>query len=121
MTKQVLKISDYVLWIHLGVSEEERIKPQQVNLNIEINFLENLPACETDEIKNTVCYDELTTQIRFYVQEKQFKTIEYLAKKIYELTKQKIIQKNQTLIHIHKVAPPMPHILGGTHFIYGDA
>ncbi len=121
MNMQKLKISDYVLWIHLGVSEEERVKPQQVNLNIEITFLENLSACETDDIKNTVCYDELTSQIRLFVQERSFKTIEFLAKNIFDLTKEKISQTNRTQIHIHKVAPPMPHILGGTHFVYGDA
>lgn len=120
MAYQKLKIQDYALWLHLGVSDQERHKPQQVNLSLEIEFLEPLKACDTDQLEDTVCYDLLTTQIAKELHSKSFKTIEFLAKEIFDFIKPRVSTKNRLQIHIHKVSPPMPHILGGTHFYYGD-
>ncbi len=121
MNYQKLQIKDYVLSVHLGITEQERVIPQEVRLTIDILFLEPVGSCVTDSIENTVCYDKLTTEIRTYIGTNHYKTIEYLSKKIFDLTKKQIPQSNKTLIHIHKVNPPMPHIVGGTHFTYGDA
>lgn len=120
MKKQKLKISDYALWIHLGVSEQEQFKPQRVHLSIEIEYLEDLKSCTNDSIEDTTCYDTLTQSISDFLKTKKIKTIEYLAKVIYDFSKPQILQKNNLTIHILKVHPPMPNILGGTHFTYGD-
>lgn len=121
MKKQKLKIQDYALWVHLGVSEQEQFKPQRVHLSIEIEYLEDLRSCFNDSIEDTTCYDSLTQGVAHLLKDKKIRTIEYLAKIIYDYAKPQILQKNKLTLQIHKVHPPMPNILGGTHFIYGDS
>jgi FolB domain-containing protein len=121
MKNQKLKIQDYALWIHLGVSEHEQFKKQRVHLSIEIEYLEDLKSCLNDSIEDMTCYDSLTQGIENFLKDKKIRTIEHLSKIIYDFSKSKILQKNKLNIHIHKVHPPMPNILGGTHFTYGDS
>lgn len=77
----VLFLEDIVFSVKLGVTEEERAVPQDVNISITIEY-EDDRAQISDDINDAYCYDEMLNIINDTVSSKQYKLIEHLCNDI---------------------------------------
>lgn len=68
----------------IGTKKEERIKPQELIINIQIN-LDRTKAQTTDKLKDTLDYELVKNRIRDFVMKSDFFLIEHLANKITDL------------------------------------
>lgn len=115
-----LFIRELSLFVTLGCLPEERIKPQEVRINIELRFLNPPAAIDSDNIGDTISYVDITEALEKFCEGKEFKLIEKLAADLTRVTKE-IIQDRATMsLTVHKVKPPILNLNGGTHFRIAD-
>ena len=114
-----LKINQFELAVFLGWSAEERAVTQKVALDIYLQFAKTPIACQTDDLKDTVCYFELTEKIRQHFANRTFKLIEHLAHEVYQLIKINLPTDTLITVQITK-HPAINDLQGGVCFSYGD-
>lgn len=119
MLKSSLKIDALVVAVHLGCTAQEREVPQEVRIHVELRFDELPRAASTDELRDSVCYAEISTAIRSYCESREFQMIEKLGFDVYRIVKE-IAGSNAVAVGIHKVRPPVESLAGGTFFRCGD-
>ena len=88
--KQISNISvqQLELEVFLGVPEEENSLLQKIWLDFDIHFSNLSKACISDNIDDTICYDNLVNLIAQFCSGKKFHLIEHLGYKIYHLLKE---------------------------------
>ncbi len=119
MSKFQLTISDLRLWVSLGCSEQEKFLPQCISIDIYITFLECPEGSHTDNIKDVICYAELTKEITEFCKDKKFNLIEYLASEIYNLISNSILTEYEKItVKIAKLKSPIEGIHGSISFTY---
>lgn len=118
-TKCSLIIKNFELTVSLGWTEEERSHKQTVRLDIELRFPNPPMACQSDELNETYCYDDLTNKVRDYVADKSFRLVEYLSGEIYLLVKKQMHHSVLVKIELTK-HPVIANLNGGVKFSYGD-
>lgn len=105
---------------HLGWSDAERESTQPVMVDVIIQFPEPPPACQSDKLSHTLCYEELSQIIKHYCQHNTFKLIERMAYKLYREIKIRVLSGSQISITVTKLNPPLADLQGNTSFTYGD-
>lgn len=117
---QKLKINDLKVPVYIGNTDAEQREKSFVMVCIEISFMKNLGACESDDLSETICYDNLIANLREAVSEKRFRLIEKLAKFIYDKTKE-IINRNDAkiVVTVTKTVVPIEN-LDSVSFAFGD-
>lgn len=115
-----LRINDLSLQVHLGCSAEERAQTQEVRVAVELRFRECPPGAQTDLLKDTLCYAEISSSIRSHCETREFQLIERMAFEVYQRICEMVGSQAEVAILIHKVRPPIPGILGGTSYACGD-
>lgn len=114
----LLEINQYKIQLHLGFGEQERSKKQEVEISIKI-FFNILPdACTSDNLGETICYDNLCKRIKDFCGKREFKLIEYLCGELYRLIKKET--KFPISINVKKNNPPIKDLIGGTSFTISD-
>lgn len=111
-----MQVRDLSLWVRLGCSESERAQLQEVRLSIDISFSEVPGACFSDEIRETVCYAELSGQLKNYCESREFKTVEKMAMGCSEIVQSVVGSTHHFSVDVHKVRPPVPGLNGGVIF-----
>ncbi len=117
--KTMLKIPAITGKVHLGCSAEERKKAQTVNIGIEIRFQQPPKALKTDKIDHTPCYAEMSALLQKCFVQKEYATIENLCFECHKALKKYIKSKVKKAVlqtTVHKLAPPIAEIIGGSHF-----
>ncbi len=74
----VINISDLEVVTIIGMLEEEKITPQRLIVNFQVKF-DSSPAAETDNIKDTIDYFELTKIVKDFIENSRFELLEKLA------------------------------------------
>ena len=120
MKKTAIHIHALTLTVHLGWAKEERDQPQKVSVDISLEFKSPPAACLTDELADTLCYDQLIAIIKKYTDTKEFRLVEHLGYKLYELIKASAPPESQIMIRLAK-HPAIRDLTGGVTFCYGDA
>jgi len=115
-----LSIRDLVLWIHLGRSIEERMKPQEVRVQANFRFRKMPLGSVTDDLRDTICYEEVTALVQKTCETAEYALIERLGLDIYKACKKCAGAKAQVSISVCKVNPPLERLVGGSHFQCGD-
>ncbi len=101
-----LEIKQLRLKITIGVSDEERAKLQDVEFNITINFSDLPKACSSDQINNTLCYDQLTQEIKKFCVNNNFHLIEHLSHSLHKYIKSNYLDlKDKLSLQVCKSAP----------------
>ncbi len=100
-----LTLKQYRIDVFLGVDECERQKKQSVFCDIFIYFEDRPLACTSDNLSDTICYDELLKIISNSVGDQQFKLIEKLAKFIFDIIKTNVKYKHKLSVTIYKPNP----------------
>lgn len=105
--------------VHLGWPEAERVHKQIVTIDIKIQFANPPHGCITDNLADTYCYDTLINAIKMKISEGQYRLLEHLSYKIYQIIKDTI--SNDILIEVHvRKKPAIAQLTGGVSFHYGD-
>lgn len=123
-----LSIQRLRLGVRLGVSEQERLQPQAVEMDARFYF-EELPDCAVDdETESFICYDVICNQLLDYVAGKEFRFVEYLALDLHRVIRSHLDEqlgdeKSHSVklwIRLLKCNPHVPAMLGGAAFSYSD-
>lgn len=114
-----LRIDELAIFAHLGVSEIERAVAQEVRVSLEFRFKDRPLAVFSDSLRDTVCYGELSSQIRSLIQSKEYSLVEKMAGEIFVLAKE-LSGGAPTSVQVHKVKAPVDGLLGGASFRCGD-
>lgn len=77
-------ISEIKAEVKLGVPDWERLLPQTVLLDIEID-MPHSRSCESDAIEDTIDYGVVVTRIRQSLAERSFRLVEALAEHVCQL------------------------------------
>lgn len=76
-------VSGYAVLVKVGVGEEERSAPQKLLVDIKLHYPELPLGCESDDITDVICYDQLCSKVHALLFGKEFKLIEHIAFYIY--------------------------------------
>jgi 7,8-dihydroneopterin aldolase/epimerase/oxygenase len=78
MTEESLKILGLKVPAHIGITEEERSRAQNVIVSVEV-FADLTAAVASDEFADTIDYDRLTTDVAQLVRSSRSNLLEHLA------------------------------------------
>ncbi len=116
-----LELRDLVLGIHLGCTEDERRRPQDVSFSIFFRFLKQPSACQTDRLEDTICYARVRDLLEQETRDREFQLIEYLGQEIFRRLKGAFGDEALICLQVHKLKPPVLNLRGGSLFRIGDA
>lgn len=77
-----IHIRDFVVMAQIGVYEHEKLAPQRVRLNLDLEVAE---ASRDDELRNVVCYDKIVQAVRRLVGAGHIQLVETLGERIADL------------------------------------
>ena len=112
-----LKLTNYVLPVHLGVTPEEQKQSQDVVIDIIIKYSTFPKGCDTDIITDTICYQKLTDAIKNFCMDKKFSLIEHLIKQLFVFVKAQLSDQKLSLSVTKN--PPIAN-LGSSSFTISD-
>ena len=115
-----LCIRDFSFRCALGCLQEEQDQPQEVRVSLKFRFPTPPPACESDQLTDTVCYAEICEHIRKVGTAGKFRTVEHLGHAIYLRLGSSLPREIQWGLEVHKVHPPVDGLTGGVYFQIGD-
>ncbi|WPX97309.1 dihydroneopterin aldolase [Candidatus Bandiella euplotis] len=113
----ILQITDYELFVNIGVEEGERKNKQRILLSIKIFFKTIPKAVITDRITDTKCYLNLCNKLDIF-NNQEFNTIEALAHANFKFVKD-IFQADNVRLQVTKF-PDIPSLKGGVSFAIED-
>ncbi len=116
----VISLNDLRVYINLGVGEDERKNPQEVNISFRFFSKQPPNGFVTDDIKDTVCYHEISNAIKNYCEKKEFKLLEYLCNGLYKEVRATIPYTMRIWVKAEKCNPPIDNLMGSTSFEYTD-
>lgn len=99
---------------HVGCTEQERARPQAVDVSVRL-FLPAPPgACASDRLSDTLCLDAMAERLRAVAEAEPCALIERLAGRLLSA----LIERYPTVcgveLEVAKVAPPIAGLAGGT-------
>jgi dihydroneopterin aldolase len=106
--------------VRLGWGEEERRIAQDVSFDIRIRFNTIPKGCVSDQLNETICYKELSDQIREVCQKREYRLIENLGWTVFEKLKGSLPDQVQLFVRAIKEKPPIPDLKGSAHFCVSD-
>lgn len=115
-----LRIENLRLDVHLGCTAEERAVPQEVRVTVEFRFHEPPAGLLTDELRDTICYAEVSQWIGEVARARHYQLVEKLAGDIYLKVSERTRGLAACAMSIHKVKPPVDNLLGGTVYRLGE-
>lgn len=116
----VITLSKLKLNIKLGVGAEERSVPQEVDISFKFFSRNAFKGCETDDIKDTVCYYEISEIVKEHCGGGEFRLLEYLCHGLYKKVREKISPEIKIWVLVEKCRPPIENLEGVTSFEYSD-
>jgi dihydroneopterin aldolase len=120
---QVLSIQRLELATRLGCYAKERQRAQQVEVTFRFYFPEIL-ACSLDDKSSFIDYDIIAAKMHEVVEKQEFRLIEYMAMQLHgharAIVDECVGSQVKIWLKLLKVAPPVPHLRGGTAFVYTD-
>jgi dihydroneopterin aldolase len=114
-----LAIQRLELDVNLGCYAIERSQKERIRCDINIRFAEPPAGCDSDQLEDTHCYNQLIADIKHYLKDRDFQLIEHLAKTLYSYIKDYF---SNTILLSLKITknPPIPNLIEGVSFSYGD-
>ena len=116
----VLEFRAARLAVRLGCTDEERAHPQDVDLDLALRFPELPAACETDALKDTVCYATLIEVARAECEGREFRLLERLGSDLLVRLRREVPVDAELWLRVTKLYPPVPGLGGGVSFALGD-
>ena len=115
-----IQLDELEIQLHLGVSEEEREKPQSVWISLTFEFFALPESTSSDLISGTVNYSSLSKLLKNEFNGSNIKTIEYMGFRAFNLVSQDIDQAGRVTLSLRKF-PSISGLKGGALFeLSGD-
>lgn len=120
-------LHDLRLYVHLGVTEEERAKPQLISVDVRCYSSDPLSSYSDDE-GEYICYGKLSDRIKNFCYAKPYRLIEFMGARCFEEIRESISEQLgadkakdvAVWIRIHKLKPPVEDLKGGSSFTTTD-
>jgi dihydroneopterin aldolase len=110
MTMDVISITDIRLMTRIGVTEEERSRPQPVLVSVEIDA-DLSRARSSDDLSDTVDYHGVITEVAALVGSSDVRLLEHLADKIAnEIARMNLV--SGVTVQVRKESPPIEEDVG---------
>lgn len=109
----LMEIREYSLRVHLGCTEEEQCSLQIVKVSFQVQFTKLPKACHSDQLKDTICYDQLCKKIRQVGESVKFQTIEKLCNELYSSLLEEIGDA-ALVMEVNKVQVPVEGLEEGS-------
>jgi FolB domain-containing protein len=116
MTKSIMQIKDYEVWVSLGCSEAEQSLSQPVLFNIEIQFDSIVSGETTDQLSDAIDYVVLTDLLKQSAVIKSYQLIEHMCLVATQSIVDYLTQKNvkgSVKVNILKLRAPVPNLKSG--------
>jgi glycine hydroxymethyltransferase len=114
-----LRLDRLQLAVHIGCGEEERARPQPVEVSVALRSRLAPAACVTDRLDDTLALDVIAERLRSAAEHGSFALIEHLAQRLYDLLRPSCPPGAELEVTVRKVAPPIAGLAGGTSFRIG--
>jgi dihydroneopterin aldolase len=115
-----IQLDELEIQLHLGVSEEERAKPQSVWISLAFEFSALPESTSSDLISGTVNYSSLSKLLKSEFNGSNIKTIEYMGFRAFNLVSENIDRVGRLTLSIRKF-PSISGLKGGALFeLSGD-
>jgi len=101
----VTSLYNLTVSLNLGVTHEERNKPQKIRITFKIYQSTDSECYNNDDSKKYICYAALATKVKSYCSSKEFKLLEYLGHQIYKLIKSNIPINCPVYVMVEKLDP----------------
>ena len=101
-TKVTIEIRKLTILVNLGVSEEERRTPQQIEIDVHYTPAKS-EAILTDSIADTIDYVDISNIVKSTATQKPFRLIEHLAVSVAESIKQEKTDCMAVKVEVHKL------------------
>lgn len=112
----MLRVHGLEIPVRIGLTEEERRIPQAIQFDIEIQFAEKPLACSSDKIEDSICYDEMSSQIEEKVSSRSYKLIEHLCQEVFTMLSEKLAAQTHLALRVKKLRPPLRQTNQGVSF-----
>lgn len=104
-----LVLSGLSLSVYLGWGEAERAISQIVSLSIRIQHAALPAGCQSDELEDTLCYDQLSQALERYLSGKTYRLIERLTNDLFIEIKKQLNASDRLTLTVTK-QPPMDQL-----------
>ncbi|MHC0449317.1 MAG: dihydroneopterin aldolase [Candidatus Lariskella arthropodorum] len=109
-----IEISDFSIAINIGVSDSERLVPQEVLVDYTVHFQGVPHGCISDNMSDSICYAEILNCIKNFSENRSFMLIEHYSFALFECLRQDCSIKEATLVV--KKKPQVPGLKGYASF-----
>ena len=116
----ILEIKSFCLPVHIGNTQEEQEKPQNIQFDIKVGFMNPPSGEQNDILEDVICYNKICETIRSLTVNKKFSLIEKLAGDILKELKQYLPSEFRVQVCTQKLSPPVQGLKGGVSYTCGD-
>lgn len=114
-----LEVRDLRYVLSLGCTAEERARPQEIGITVEIRFAEAPGGVSTDELRDTLCFSELNDALTRHFAGREYRLIERIAGEVYQISRE-LSRGASVAVRVHKLKPPVENLVGGAVYACGD-
>lgn len=116
----VLKLVSLEIPLKIGCYEEEKNKTTPVQITVELKP-ENCLACQTDQLKDTICYDQLIQFLNRQCFQKTYQLIEFACSDIFQTIRRFLGEKRiLSKLRVHLVKKLQHPLLRNSECILSD-
>ncbi len=119
-TVHFLEVRELRYLLRLGVSSEERARPQEVSVTVHYRFFAAPAGQFSDDIGGTLCYATLNDALERHFAAREFKLLERVAGETYAVARELARGAAEVAVRVHKLHPPVKNLAGGALFTCGD-
>jgi FolB domain-containing protein len=107
---KTIELQNIMVPVKLGVPSLERSISQQVLMDIIIQYSNS--QWLDDDLSKVSCYDTLTTQLKFFLKQNEYKTIEYFTEQVYSFLKNYLPVVEELVLSVKKITPSQQNEIG---------
>jgi FolB domain-containing protein len=115
-TTHVLRLGALRARSRLGHEPAERVWPQEVLIDVEVELAAAPRACQTDLLEDTLCADRLAAALVAVCEAGEHALIEHLAEQLCCAARSLAPPGARVTLELTKVAPPIAGLEGGMSF-----
>ena len=115
-----MRIRDFEVQVHLGVSAEERAQRQIVRLHLTLIFLNEVRAETTDQLVDAIDYVEIAGTLKNVSEQKQYFLVEHLCRQNLDAVCAFLKKKNfkgEVSLEVIKLQVPIENLKSGVSWV----
>ena len=102
--------------VNLGVGQSERNNKQEVDISFKFFYKQPPEGFYSDNIKDTICYHQISEIVKNYCNSRQFRLLEYLCNGLCAEVRKVTPVDVGIWIMVEKCNPPIENLIGSNLF-----